>query len=306
MKNKVLMFYNPYSGNGVFKNNLDHIIERYQEKGYLVIPIRANKGHDLEDYIKTIDSEEYHQIVVAGGDGTINICVNLIIKYDLDIPLCIFPSGTANDFATYLSLPTDLEQMIDVGLSDVTVPSDVGIVNGRCFVNVAALGNMIDVSQKTNPNLKDTLGKAAYYLTAATEIPDLHPIKVKLTTPDKVYDEEMLFMIVMNGESAGGFRTLSPLSDLNDGQLNVILFRKRNIIELLPLAVRVLQGEHLNDPKVLSFKTDKLLIESDEDIPTDIDGEHGEKVPLDFSVLHNRLNIFVTKGERKYYETHND
>ena len=32
---KVLMFYNPFSGNGMFKNNLDHIIERYQKEGYI-------------------------------------------------------------------------------------------------------------------------------------------------------------------------------------------------------------------------------------------------------------------------------
>lgn len=303
-KNKVLMFYNPYSGNGVFKNNLDRIIQRYQEGGLTIIPIRANKGKDLAKFMKSMDPEEFHQVIVAGGDGTINICINLMIVNDLDIPVCIFPMGTANDFASYLNLPHDIESMIDIGLGDNIVPADVAMVNGKCFINVAALGNMVDVSQKTDPNLKNTLGRFAYYLTAATEIPELHPIKVKLTTPERIYNEEMLFMIVMNGESAGGFRTVSPQSDINDGKLNVILFRKRNLIELVPLGIKVLRGEHLSDPKVLSFKTDKLLIESDEDIPTDIDGEHGEKIPLDFSVLHNRIRIFVTEEERKYYETH--
>ena len=35
--NKILVYYNPYSGSGVFKNNLDYIIERCQEAGFLPI-----------------------------------------------------------------------------------------------------------------------------------------------------------------------------------------------------------------------------------------------------------------------------
>ncbi len=304
MKDRVLMFYNPYSGNGVFKNNLDHIIERFQAEGYTIVPIRANRGNDLERFLKSMDQSSFRQVIIAGGDGTINICVNLMIQYGIDLPIAIFPTGTANDFATYLSLPVDVDGMIDVALSDITVPADVGVVNDKCFVNVMALGNMIDVSQKTDPNLKNTLGRFAYYLTAAGELGELHPIPVKLTSHDEVYEEKMMFMIVMNGESAGGFRTVSPMSDINDGKLNVILFRKMNILELVPLGIKVLQGDHLNDPKVLTFRTDDLLIESPEDIPTDVDGEHGVSMPLKFSVLHNKLNIHVTASEREYYETH--
>ena len=43
-KSKVLLFYNAYSGNGMFKSNLDHIIEKCQEKGLHVLAIRAQKG----------------------------------------------------------------------------------------------------------------------------------------------------------------------------------------------------------------------------------------------------------------------
>lgn len=32
--NKVLLYYNAYSGSGVFKNNLDYIVERCQERGF--------------------------------------------------------------------------------------------------------------------------------------------------------------------------------------------------------------------------------------------------------------------------------
>ena len=185
---------------------------------------------------------------------------------------------------------------MDIALGDVTSPADVGKVNDKVFINVAAMGALVDVSQKTDPNLKNSLGIVAYYLTAMSELPQIRPLAVKLTTPDAVYEEEIYFMVVMNGESAGGFRKLNPESSINDGKLDVIAFLKMPIVELAPLLIEVLRGRHPKNKHVLYFQTDKLTMESNADIGTDIDGEHGEKLPLHFSVLHNRLSIFV-KGD---------
>ena len=162
------------------------------------------------------------------------------------------------------------------------------------------MGALIDVSQKTDPNLKNVMGTMAYYLKAFTEIPKIRALPVTLTTPDDVYEEEIYFMVVMNGESAGGFRKLSPQSSVNDGKLDVIAFRKMPIVELGPLLFEVVNGRHPENKHVLYFQTDELTIESPEDINTDIDGEHGEQLPLNFSVLHNRLNIFVSEDSWNY------
>ena len=294
--NKILIYYNPFSGSGVFKNNLDYIIGRCQDAGYQAVPIRASKGKVIDKTFAEINQEEYSRIIVGGGDGTVNLCVNAMIKHDINLPLAILPSGTANDFAYYFGLPSDIKELMDIALGDVTSPADVGKVNDKVFINVAAMGALVDVSQKTDPNLKNSLGIVAYYLTAMSELPQVRPLAVKLTTPDEVYEEEIYFMVVMNGESAGGFRKLNPESSINDGKLDVIAFLKMPIVELAPLLIEVLRGRHPKNKHVLYFQTDKLTMESNADIGTDIDGEHGEKLPLHFSVLHNRLSIFV-KGD---------
>jgi YegS/Rv2252/BmrU family lipid kinase len=298
--NKILLYYNAFSGNGIFKNNLDLIVERCQESGYQVVPVRAAKGIIIDETLAAIDQSEYSRIIVAGGDGTINLCVNAMIKHDIQLPLGILPAGTANDFAYYFELPPTIEHQLDVALGEKTTKVDIGHVNDKCFVNVAAMGALIDVSQKTDPQLKNAIGVMAYYLKAVTEIPQIRALPVTLTTPDEVYEEEIYFMVVMNGESAGGFRKLSPESSMNDGKLDVIAFRKMPIVELAPLLFEVVHGRHPNNKNVLYFQTEKLLIESPVDISTDIDGEHGEKLPLNFSVLPERLEVFVAEGEWKY------
>ncbi len=295
--NKIILFYNPNSGSGMFKNNLDYIIGRCQDAGYLVVPVRAAHGTVIADFLAEISREgtqnEYRQIIAAGGDGTINVCVNAMIRNDIYLPLAIFPAGTANDFAYYFNIPGDIERMVDIALGDNYTYADVGKVNDRHFINVAAMGQVVDVSQKTDPTLKNTIGILAYYLKGLSEVPNLKPIKVTLTTPEKVYREKMYFMVVMNGKSAGGFKKISPDSEINDGLLDVILFRNMGLLEMPGVFMKILQGNHPSSKRVLHFQTNSLKIEASSDLPTDIDGEHGEKLPLTFSVLHNRLKIFT-------------
>lgn len=300
MGNKVLLYYNAYSGSGVFRNNLDYIVERCQNQGYQVVPVRAAKGLVIDKVLSEIDQNEFNRIIAAGGDGTVNLCVNAMVKYDIHLPLAILPAGTANDFAYYFELPSEIEYQMDIALGNRTTKADVGMVNGKIFINVAALGALVDVSQKTDPNLKNAIGSLAYYLKAVTEIPQIRVLPVTLTTPEQVYYEDIYFMVVMNGESAGGFRKLSPQSSINDGKLDVIAFRKMPIVEFAPLLFEVVHGRHPNNKHVLCFQTDKLRIESDEDISTDIDGEHGEQLPLEFSVLNKRLDVFVSEATWQY------
>lgn len=299
-KGKVLLYYNPYSGSGIFKNNLDHIIERCQEEGYIVTPIRAANGVMIDRALSEIDQEEYSRIIVAGGDGTINICVNTMVKYNIHLPIGILPAGTANDFAFYFEIQSELDMALNVALGSKTTKADVGVVNDKCFINVCAMGAMVDVSQKTDPALKNVLGSLAYYLKAATELPQVHPISMKITTPRESVEEQIYFLTVLNGESAGGFRKLSPNSSMQDGKLDVVAFKKMPIIELGPLLFEVINGRHPENKNVLYFQTESLTIESDEDIPTDTDGEVGVKLPLHFSVLNERLDIFVSEETWKY------
>ncbi len=288
---KVLLVYNPFSGNGVFASHLDHIIERFQEAGFVVRPVRGAKSKALEYVFQTIHTEDYRQVIVAGGDGTINLVVNQMIKYNINLPVSIFPSGTANDFAYYLELPHDIDKMIDIALGNHYTYADVACCNGRYYINVAAMGTMVDVSQKTDPNLKDKLGVLAYYMAGAQELTNLKPLPVKLTAGGKVYKEDMYFMLVMNGCSAGGFKHLSPDSDISDGKLDVLLFREMPFYEMVRLFFMLLQGQHQDDKNVLHFKTDELLVESEVAFGTDVDGETGEKLPLHFTVMPRRLKI---------------
>ncbi len=290
-RRKVLLFYNPNAGNGLFKNNLDHIIERFQQAELVVIPMRAGRSDLLDLAFESIDPREYRQVIAAGGDGTINICVNAMMRHGIDLPLAIFPAGTANDFAYCLDLPLEIDAMIDIALGDHFIVSDLGKANDRYFLNVAAMGTMVDVSQKTDPNVKSVLGVLSYYIRGLVEMPNLKPIPVRIDSREFSGEEMMYFMIIMNGRSAGGFKRLSPNAEINDGLLDVIIFREMPLTDFFPLLINVLQGNHEKNKNIIFFRTDRLKVESAQHVGTDMDGERGDDLPVQYSLIPGRLRI---------------
>lgn len=290
-KNKVLLFYNPYAGNGLFKSSLDVIIEKFQRKKMIVIPVRADRKGLINEVLKEINPKEFRKVIAAGGDGTINILVNAMLKNNVDLPIALFPSGTANDFAYYFDIPHDIDNMVRIALDENYTYADVGRVNDQYFINVAALGFLVDVSQKTDPNIKSTLGVISYYLKGVSEIPNLRPIPIKIVSQEYTSVDEIYFMLVMNGRSAGGFKRIAPNAEVNDGLLDVMLFKEMPVRELAPLLVNVMTGQHQENKNVVFFRTKKLHIESEQHVGTDIDGEKGADLPLDIEVLPKRLKV---------------
>lgn len=288
---RVLLFYNPHSGNGYFKAHLDKVIEKFQKKNMLVIPIRADKKDLLDRFFKTVDMGTYKKIIAAGGDGTINTVVNSMVRNDVHIPLAVFPAGTANDYAYYFDLPSDIDEMLKIATDDYYTYSDVGIAGGKAFVNVMAMGMLVDISQKTDPVAKNTLGVLSYYLKGVTELPKMKKIPIKVTTEDQVIETDMLFMLVMNGRSAGGFNNIAPNSEINDGLFDVVIFKSMPLVELPPLFFRVMAGQHQDDKNVIAFQSAHLKIESKQKLISDVDGENGPELPVEVSMIHNRLQI---------------
>ena len=290
-KNKVLLFYNPHAGNGLFKNNLDSIIEKFQKKRMCVVPIRSDRKGILNEVMKDMKPEEFRKVIAAGGDGTINILINTMMQHKINLPVAIFPSGTANDFAYYFDLPHDIDSMVKIALEERYTYADIGKVNDRYFVNVAAMGFLVDVSQKTDPNIKNTIGVISYYLKGVSEIPNLRPIPIQITSEEYTAEDKIYFMLVMNGRSAGGFKRIAPLAEVNDGLLDVMMFKEMPIRDLAPLLFNVVTGQHTENKNVVYFQTKKLHIESDQQVGTDVDGEKGAEFPLDIQILPKKLRI---------------
>lgn len=290
---KVRFIYNPYSGENIILHELDNVFRLHQEKGYQVVPYRIQKNKDILEAFDIVD-ESYKYVLVAGGDGTVDSVVNAMKSKGLELPIAILPVGTANDFGTFLNIPQDVTEACERILSTEPTPVDIGKINNKYFVNVASSGLFTDISQKTDVNLKNTIGKLAYYLKGLEEIPNFRKLKVRLKAKELEYEGEMYLFLVFNGQTAGSFK-LANRADLMDGYLDVIVIKAVAIRDILPLFIKILKGEHLDSEKVIYFKTDDIIIESNEDILTDIDGEKGPDFPLHIQCIKGGIKVLGIK-----------
>ncbi len=284
--------YNPSSGDGTLKNKLDYLIERFQKSGYMMVPFRSSDINTLEKAFFDIH-EDYYAVCISGGDGTLSSVINIMASRRLDLPVGIFPFGTANDFAAHLNIPRDIEACCDIIGKGRTKRVDIGRANDSYFLNVCSAGLLTDVAYKTDTNLKNALGKLAYYMKGIEEIPKFTPFKMRLHYGSNVIEDNFLLFMILNGSSAGGFNKLAPNAKIDDGLMDVIAIKNTNITNIFAIFLKILRGEHIGDPNVYHFHTDKLAIACDGSCETDIDGERGPNLPLDIEVKKHFLKVFV-------------
>lgn len=294
MKNLKLI-YNPFSGDKSFKFDLDICIRIFQSSGYNVSVFRTCEKGDIEKHIETM-SDDYDVIVVSGGDGTVNIVLNALLKRSLSIPIGIIPSGTANDFAKFLGLSSDIEKNCKIIMESKPKKIDVGMVNEQFFINVCGSGLLANVSQHVDNDFKNTFGTLAYYIKAIEEIPKFSPMRLKIVNSMDIIEDNFYLVLVLNGSGAGSFDKIAPSASITDGYFDFIGIKATPKYEIAKLFVKVLLGEHIEDPNVLYFKDNWVclenLSENTEDSLTTIDGESGPDMPVEIHLIHNGVSVF--------------
>lgn len=164
-------------------------------------------------------------VVACGGDGTLNKTVKGVQDVDrLDaVSLGVIPAGTGNDFADNIGI-RGVEHAFEVIESDEYRQLDLGMVNGRPFLNSCVGGLTAESSAKTSRSLKRRLGVVAYVLTTLSVARDFESLSLWVSTgPDRnpVWSGEALMLLVGNGRRFPGEQMRQ--ANMEDGLVNVVI-----------------------------------------------------------------------------------
>ena len=259
----------------------------------------TQKAKDAEFFARTTDVSKYDLILAAGGDGTVNEVINGMIKGGIDLPLAILPAGTVNDFGNYLGISTEPFSYANM-LRDFTIRNtDVGKAGDFYFLNVAAGGLLTDIGYKVPSDAKTAMGRFAYFLEGARDIPAniYQSIPLSIVSEEKEYSGDVFLFLVTNSTSVGGFRKIAAGADSSDGLLDVLIVPKLAAGDLFPLMGRLLMGDLSSDGKITYFQTKRLLISSAaSNIRLDLDGEEGGILPVEINCVHHALRLIVPKN----------
>ena len=299
MLRKVLFIYNPSSGESPVAGRFDRIIELYQAHGLHMLFHRLAFDAGDEAVLAAVDGSFDH-LLLAGGDGSINYAVNLIKGMGLNLPVAVLPAGTANDFATLLGMPTDIEEACRAILAGRIHAMDLGRANGRYFANVFSCGLFTDVSQKTPTAWKNNLGKIAYYINGIGDLPRFRKMELSITSDGGDFRGNAIIFFVFNGRTAGTL-PLAYLSEGDDGLLDILVLKGDTPLDTLHTAIRYLPRllHRRRYPEgIVHIRCGRLHAECDRDEHTDVDGQPGPSFPIDITCEHGALPVILPDRKR--------
>ena len=238
-------------------------------------------------------------IVAGGGDGTINEV--FAAAYAAELPaecaLGILPLGTANDFAHSAGVPIkDLTAALRLAASAPRRWIDVGLVNGRFFVNLLSGGFGSRVTVETDPKLKRRLGGLAYAITGISRFAELSGNRGIFRAEDFSWEGHFLAVAIGNGRQAGGGISLCPNALIDDGLLDLMVLPIMDHAARLEVFSDLLrEGAQSIRAKLVTKRSSWIEYESEYDLNINLDGE--PIVAKQFRVECRRRALPVRLGE---------
>ena len=144
MKN-MLFIMNPKAGRTTLKNSLVDVLEVFCNNDYAVRTYLTKSADDAERIVQE-EGANYDVIVCAGGDGTLGNTVTGYMKSGIRVPLGYIPCGSTNDFARSMDIPRETVEAAEMIVKAEPFSIDIGSLNDKNFVYVAAFGMFSDTS----------------------------------------------------------------------------------------------------------------------------------------------------------------
>ncbi len=233
-------------------------------------------------------------LVVAGGDGIVNLGANLCAGTDL--PLGIVAAGTGNDIARELGLPVRdpaaAVARIALGATrSVDATRHCSAEGHQWFVGVLAAGFDAVVNERAN-RWRWPRGTMRYNLATMRELPVFRPIPYVIEIDGVRHDTAAMLVAVGNGPAYGGGMRVVPTAVLDDGLADVLVLHEISTLQFLRVFPKVYTGAHLTHPAVEVIRGSHVRLEAP-GIVGYADGERFAPLPLDLEVVPGALTVLA-------------
>jgi YegS/Rv2252/BmrU family lipid kinase len=236
-------------------------------------------------------------VIVFGGDGTVREAVAGMGQRPL--PLGIIPFGTVNVLALDLGIPANPLAAARTLLAGHTRWIDVGYLDGEPFLLMVSTGIDAMAVHNLDFRAKQYFGQMAYMFsalwTALTDRPQR--IRVRIDR-DGARDSGYLAIISNSRYYAGPYR-IAAETRIDDGLLNVLLFKKRGVLDTLRLFLGVLTRRHRLMRDVVFYSGREIRITSRSRVKMQMDGDKAPPTPARVWVEPGVLPVFVPQKERR-------
>ena len=230
-------------------------------------------------------------IVAAGGDGTINAVVNGLARSG--VPLGIIPLGTANVLAIELAIPPELRSACQLVAQGSIHAIDLGCLNGRYFSCVAGIGFDAYVMRKAEreSHLKQRMGGLAYVLAGALHFFHYRFRTIEITVDNETTRRSGYLVLIDNGKHYGGDLVVSPRARMDDGLLDVVVFKNKDVLSVMNYLQGFRTGTLPDFSSIEYLQGKEITVLRNGNHHVHIDGEYCGRIPVKVAVVPGALRV---------------
>jgi YegS/Rv2252/BmrU family lipid kinase len=247
----------------------------------------------------------FRNIIVVGGDGTLNEVVNGIFTQKhispSEVTLAMIPVGTGNDWCRMYKIPNDYKEAISIIAKGNIFLQDAGMVKyysslgqekTRYFLNMAGMGFDALVAKKTNRQKdKGKGGPLSYFVNIFSSLFYYKATKTTVVLDNESVTQDVFSMSVGICQYNGGGMKQAPEAKSDDGLFDLTIIRSIGKFKVIRNVVKLFDGSFTRLPEVSTFRSSHIIIKSIFPMYLEVDGESLGHTPFEFTIIPQTLRI---------------
>jgi diacylglycerol kinase (ATP) len=277
MPRKIIYLINPISGTKKKAQVKDLIIRKTRAEGIDFEILPSVEDGNYTHLQKLIRKDQITDVVICGGDGTVNAVADALQGVPVNIG--IVPIGSGNSVALACKIPRQTSQALDLIFKGKSFPIDAFYVNEKFSCALCGIG--FDALVAHEFAKQKTRGLQTYLRISTMKFFNSKPYPFEIKLGERVLKTEAYFISIANSNQFGNNVTIAPKASMSDGLLDIVIVQKMNKV-ILPFSVllqvagnnRLIEGvEYLEKKNIIYIQTDKISIRNPLHAPMHIDGE---------------------------------
>jgi len=297
------LIVNPAAGTHQTDDLVGDVVAFLRKQGWDVQVRHTYGPGDGTTYAREAASAGMDVAIAMGGDGTLGEVASGLAHSDCTLGL--IPMGTGNVWARMVGIPTwsvrgksnilDATRMLVEGQSRQV---DLGKVGNRCFLLWSGIGFDAQVAEEVERHrtLRRSVGNLADLVAAFVVGASLRGTRTTVVLDGKAMRQRIVFALVCNAQLYGRAFRVAPGAKLDDGILDVFLFKGGSMLDALRHAGSVLVNLHAKDPKIEYHAAREIELRSERPLPLQLDGDAVGHTPVTISVAHKAISVLFPKS----------
>ncbi len=288
---------NPTSGKGNRASLIKDLIRHLKQNG-IRARLYSNRERMQEQLQQKFLEEQPLCVVAAGGDGTVQEMVN---RYP-EQKIAILPLGTENLMARHLGIPKSGQFVADMISKGTTRAIDLCQMNDRKFLLMASIGFDAAVVLDLSRFRKGNISYLSYLKPIWKTLWSYSYEPIHITTTERAEELTAYHAIVVNIPAYGLNLNFAPEAQDHDGLLDLILFEKKGLWNMLKYVFRIMRGTHLSSEGVQTLQTKEMRIQSASPVPIQTDGDATGTTPTNIKIIPSAAQFIVPCSTRSNHQ----